>query len=283
MPPPQNAGPEHQKACYGLAKARCARLGSSCPSFPLFEGQHATCLSRTTDICLYAYAPKAGNVPATTVEKCAKTMETAACTDRLDGDFAACEHVAGQIADGKGCVYDAECATSFCARERNHPCGTCSSAPQEGAECKQGRCGSPGLTCIDNKCVKHAAKGEDCKGPSHCEAALTCHAGKCVEPLAADAKCDSGSAAVPCDPANGLFCDATSKTCKPVGLLNVGDACGSAVVGKRCRGETVCKNDRCVPTVRRDQPCSDQSGPCDAPSMCINGHCKVPDVALCAK
>jgi hypothetical protein len=278
--PPQNAGPAYQRACYALAKARCMHL-ASCPTFSLVEGTNAACMARTSDVCLYAYAPKEGAVAAAAIEKCAKDQEAASCFDTLGDDLPKCEHAAGTIAEGKGCVYDAQCATQFCARERNESCGKCAPLPKEGDDCKQDRCGPTHLACFEKKCVKKKAKDEACKARGECDANLVCPAGKCVEPLAADAKCDPDGKTPECDGAVGLYCEKASKTCKAYAVANAGDPCGDKVPNKRCRADLVCKDAKCVATIRRDQPCSGPDAVCDRPSMCIGGLCRVPDVTAC--
>ena len=284
LPTSSNPGPEFQKVCYAFAKARCRKLMScSRLGFDIAEGPETACLGRTTRRCLYDRAPKESGVSLEALAKCTSAIESASCTDVVADTVAACERAPGKIGNGQPCVFDGQCESQFCAREPDEPCGKCEPGRKEGEDCKLGRCGSAdGLRCVEGKCVKPRAKGDACASTAECLGNLVCFDGKCSPPSSAGKPCDpAGKDAPDCDAAEGLFCEAQSKTCKPLTVSPEGRECGAAVPHKRCYSDARCVDGRCARMIRTGDPCTKTGPGCSEPAQCIEGRCIIPDVANC--
>jgi hypothetical protein len=282
--PPTDGGPEYQQACYAFAKARCTKH-SSCSKlgFDLTEGLLPSCLSRRTASCLHEYAPKDGSILPAAIDTCARAWEAVSCADlKKSTSLKGCEHAPGKLAEGKACTFDAQCATQFCSHPQAAKCGKCEAAPKAGDACKDGRCGDdPALACVDKLCVKKAAKDAACAGAGGCEGALVCHDKKCVFAGATGAKCDpAGTSAPACDASEGLACDKASSTCKALAALGPNEPCGDGAPGKQCRGDSACKDGKCISLAKPEATCSDAK-PCVAPLQCTDGKCRMADPASC--
>jgi hypothetical protein len=285
LPTSSDPGPELQRACYAFAKARCAKLQScSRVAFDIHEGPYATCLTRTTQRCLYERAPKESGVSLEALERCTSAVARASCPDVAADTIAACERAPGKIADGQACVFDAQCESQFCARGPDDTCGKCEPSRKEGEDCKLGRCGSAGgLSCVEGKCIKPRAKGDACGSTAECQGNLVCFAGKCSAPSKSGKACDpAGKDAPDCDSAEGLFCEAASKTCKPFILAATHGECGVAVPNRRCYSAATCVDGKCVESSKTGGICSKTGPSCIAPAQCVGGRCIIPDVASCS-
>src|SRR5205085_2851619 len=96
----------------------------------------------------------------------------AACPAFLTQSFgAACTVQPGQVQNGKGCVDDAQCASTFCARAAGTACGTCAAPTKVGDACVDKTCSrgsvcpSDSTTCIapgKGKLGDACARLEDC-------------------------------------------------------------------------------------------------------------------------
>jgi hypothetical protein len=281
-PPPApvlHAGDDYQRACYDLAKTRCAKVGL-CPHSELVDGNLMSCLPRTVDRCLYELAPKYGGVAVADIDKCKPAQKTASCAPTSPADLSACGGGApGTFADGKACTTDRQCQGLFCARPAGQNCGKCESAPKEGEDCKDGRCGGTDLSCVENKCVHRQDKGGACTTNASCHMGLVCSGGKCADGLKAAAKCNPDADA--CDPVALLGCEGESKTCKPLAAVATGEACGVKGSLKRCRAEDSCIDGKCVTRLARGKACAPSGPPCEPPLTCVEGKCGVADVDQC--
>lgn len=282
--PASNGGPELQSACYAYAKARCMRLSKCEPNKlaldlagSLQDGDFNACIPRSTQMCLYERGPKASATTADAIKKCAKALEAASCADVRADAPADCALPPGKIATGKACAFDVECAAGLCARAAGTKCGTCVDSAKEGADCTE-RCGG-GLVCVDKKCAKRAAAGGACTANAACAAGLTCIKDKCTKALGEGAACDPDRRASRCDEVAGLYCAASSKTCKPLTLAKAGESC--AEEGRACRGDATCEDGTCVKTLMPGAACAPTGAMCDPPGECIGGVCTIPDATAC--
>jgi hypothetical protein len=284
-PNPSHPGQEVQKACYSLARARCTKL-SSCMSPAAFEIEHGTvisCLSRFTRKCLFELAPKESTVTIPEIAKCEKALGSATCPDVRRDQVAGCELKAGTIANGRPCLFDAQCATRFCARENNDvlACGHCQPMPKENDACKAGgnACGGVrDVVCIENKCAKRRGKTQPCASENDCANELVCINGTCGDPKKAGDTCESTAGCASREP---MYCDSESKSCKVFERAEIGEECGAGVPTKKCRGDASCEANRCL-ALLREGVCMEAGGAqCDVPSKCIGGRCDVPLLASC--
>jgi hypothetical protein len=280
---PSNGTPELQKACYSLAKARCTKLMNCAKAtFDLHDGPFMACLSRNTLECRYERGSKETGRTPEAIEKCAKAQGAASCADAIADRLPECERAPGTIADGKACTFDAQCTSQLCIRNLNETCGTCEAAPKEGDACKQDRCGDDALACVDAKCTKRQPKGETCASSGGCQGSLVCFNGKCSEPGKAGTKCDpANKTTAACDVTEALYCDKASSTCKAYTIANAGEACGDKAPGKHCGADATCEDDKCQALLKLGAACQGTGAMCDHPAECIEGVCKVPDIAKC--
>lgn len=283
-PNPSHPGQEVQKACYALARGRCTKL-SSCMSPAAFEIEHGTvasCLSRFTRRCLFELAPKESTITIPEIAKCDKALSAAACPDVRRDRVTGCEPKAGTLADGRPCLFDAQCATRFCLRDANEPlgCGRCQPIPKEGAACTTATaigCGRE-LTCIDNKCAKRRGKGQPCASVNDCTSELVCLGGTCADPKKAGDACENNASCASDEP---MYCDGETKACKVYDRAEIGEECGPGAPTKKCRADASCEANRCL-ALLREGVCMESGGArCDLPTKCIGGRCEVPLLASC--
>jgi hypothetical protein len=281
--PDPTAGPDVQKACYELAKARCNKI-AFCGNFEALEGSVPVCIGRAAQRCTYELAPKFGGMGVPEIQACQKIQEQPpTCSTTVNGDLSACTGVPGTFADGKACASDGQCASLFCARAGAATCGKCAATPKEGDACSDDRCGAKGLSCVDQKCVQRQAKDGACTKNEGCQPDLVCTSGKCVAALKTGATCTPTADA--CDPGELLACDAKTKKCRlPFALVKRGEACGEAkdkTPARRCKGDTTCKDGTCVVHPARHQPCTPAGVTCEPGLSCIEGRCEAQDVSKC--
>lgn len=192
-------------------------------------------------------APGSG-VTAAVIDQCAADIRGTctgddACTRIIDD-------VHGTLAEGAGCVYDAQCASGACKKDVGPDgaahCGKCLPVKQIGESCSEDSCVS-GARCFPRP-----------DKPSE----LTCAA---IREIAEGEPCPSSTGPGSC--AKGLYCRAAvnglSRICvRPVGE---GETCGNSN-GMTCAAPLTCLNERCSPRLGAGEPCD--GGGCGKDLVC---------------
>jgi hypothetical protein len=108
----------------------------------------------------------------------------------------------GTIANGEGCMENADCASGSCSGSQLNACGTCQPTADVGESCAaQDPPCRFGLFCdVDDVCRSRAEPGASCTGQGQCIASLACMEGICNAPLPLGAPCSDGQ----CDAELGL-------------------------------------------------------------------------------
>lgn len=152
-------------------------------------------------------APGASNLAAR-IDRCAKEILEASCSDRLDCQF---ETTTGDLADGAPCGAGFQCKSGHCEKPRDVACGVCASpaggrSSPVGGPCDYGTYCVEGAACIissdGGKCIalEVAQAGESCGRHSdaliQCANGLSCfldspQAGTCRAPVAVGGECRS--------------------------------------------------------------------------------------------
>ena len=104
------------KACSDFANAACQAL-SGCTAFLIQDvyGDAATCGMRLKASCSDTLAAAGTGLTPALREGCVTALSGASCVDLLDNDFpAACQPVAGQLANGSMCGDSSQCKSAYC-------------------------------------------------------------------------------------------------------------------------------------------------------------------------
>lgn len=296
------------QACAGSAKARCEKR-DACTNGVANKvrfGDEPTCEARDQDNCNAALdAPSTSTTPDS-VTACGSSITAQTCSEFLAGTTtSACEPTAGKIANGAACLYGAQCQSTYCAVPIGAACGTCAPLPKVGDSCAvTGNCGRD-LVCTRDTSVcvvpvglnGACGRGAPCEPTLGCVGATTLRMGTCqARASTVGAACDPLERTAPsCESALGLYCDATSGTCKDVGFATTGQTCGATATGEVvCTGGASCqrpsgsRTGTCVAPAADGAPCDPTNGPdCLSPARCIttssgaSGTCKLPDATAC--
>ena len=289
------AAPTADQACTDLSAAFCDKIAACTPVYlQLGYGDAARCKAQLKPNCTTSLtAPSTGSTPQNLAD-CAKAVPAVSCNDLYSNRTpAACQPVAGKLADGAACGEDSQCVSKYCGTSGTSNCGKCGPAPGAGGSCATQKCG-PGLVCASGTCLVPGKSGDACtfdKAP--CESELSCNDGKCGPPAsnAGDACSLDGKGKPLCDfIGKGLFCLAGK--CVAVKLHDVGAACGydaTTMEVSGCSGNGFCKKDKpadlagkCIAPAAEGGACDPATGPsCEQTSKCISGLCKRSDPASC--
>ena len=308
------------KACGDLATTRCAKrasctaIGNAAGTGILREfGDSTTCVTRETLACMQGLSAKStGNSPDE-VESCIPTYSALSCADFLSNNITAPCVATGTLADGSACVFNGQCKSTYCINASHTTCGVCGSAPAVGADCSTSAC-ARGVDCITQQstvtpapmvCTAPAASGAMCDRNHPCAFGGSCvGATKMVMGVCMAAVATVGGACDPnqqmsasCERAQGLFCNAMSKTCTVMTYGHDGDVCGVGSDGNfvdclagDCVGFVGGANPtpgQCKAKVTEGSACDTQLGPfCLTPSKCVTtngtaGTCALPDGNAC--
>jgi hypothetical protein len=170
-------------------------------------------------------------------------------------------------------------------------CGTCQPAIAVGGDCGWWAGGCPlGTSCYDDRCLAPRKAGESCKNtPAPCERGLECGATGCREKNgAAGASCAELDI---CDPAQGLYCNLTTKVCTALPpAVAPGERCATYTAEgapQNCADDATCfATSSAVTAPRTCVAKADLGGRCDssmgkeckAPGVCTRGVCVAPVV-----
>jgi hypothetical protein len=298
------------KACTDLAQALCAKRAACTSGTGILRanGDMNTCVSREELTCTIALAaPATGNNPDL-VETCVTAYATYSCTDFLNGNPPSACVPAGPRPNDAACTFNGQCASAYCARDKNSTCGACAAAPAPGDSCVSSNCGHDQI-CVDSTmtCSQFGDINSACSTDAPCGVGLTCVgatasvAGSCQVAIAIAGQSCGGQGGSGCDVSLGLYCGGTTgaKTCMTMTYGANGAPCGLMADGTRAG----CKAGACFTatgiaaasdagTCKADAAdgaaCDLQIGPqCAAPARCVAsgagtaGTCTVPDATTC--
>ena len=308
------------KACGDQAMAKCQKRASctaagnaSGASVVKEYGDASTCITRETLSCMQALSAKdTGNSPDL-VESCLAMIASMSCADFLDGNNTPSCVAKGTLANGAACAFAGQCMSSYCLDESHAGCGTCGAMPAAGADCSMSAC-ARGESCVSQQsttspppmlCVAEGTSGATCSRDAPCAFGFSCvgstkvKMGTCMTAVAmVGATCDpTQQTSAGCDRAQGLFCNATSKTCTAVSYAGDGQTCGLGSDGNftdckagDCLGYTLGANAQpgtCKAKAADGAACDSVNGPfCQPPAKCVYssgtaGTCTVPDASKC--
>jgi len=308
------SGPAIAAACADLAAASCAKRMACAPNGLMrIFGSMDVCKTRVALMCADAVmAPHSGNNP-TLVEACVADYPAYSCADFVDNRPPADCAPKGPLAAGAACAFNGQCASGFCAGDKNAACGTCGDPPPVASACTSTTC-DHGQECVasTNLCQVPGAPGASCDAGHLCDLGLVCTGlaastsgapatpGTC-QTAAATLGAPCGGTMPGCDGVLGLFCGGAvgAKTCMAVTFATDGTPCGDlsntahvacsagscyTATGLAASGDTgTCKAD-----VAEGSACDDVLGPgCLAPARCVTtgggsaGTCTLPAGATC--
>jgi len=294
------SGITREQACDEASKAICDQFAKCLPIFvTIGYGDAATCLSRTKANCPVTFdAPKTSASPAR-LSTCAAGIRQLSCEALSTTTPAACVPEPGGLEDGAACGDDAQCKSTWCAKNDDALCGKCTKLPAAGGACvdlglkadgtTQKSCGR-GLQCAKDICVKPGETGATCDDAKPCALGLTCFNTKCAAAGKPGAKCDPEGKTDPvCDFFQGAFCNPATKVCQSVVAAKAGETCGLVgtefklcSAGAKCITTAGTMSGTCIAAAVDGAACNTKDGPdCLAPAKCTNGVCKLPDPAAC--
>jgi hypothetical protein len=273
-----------QSACEALADEGCDRF-TECVAGAFLDAQY-DCKAGAVASCVAASNENA-NVQASDLDACRTQLKAATCTEVLTTSYT-CKLPAGDLAEGKGCKDDTDCASSFCAKGTEN-CGTCAVPPAEGAACIQLGCG-PDRVCQDGKtCVTPKKAGEGCTDADSCVGSLSCVNNVCAAPLETEgAACDpAGKTAPTCSLLKALYCGQETQKCLKLTPAAVNETCGfvdgQIVV---CTISNFCKTGdgglagTCTAKIELGGAC-DPKAECKPGLSCKDGKCADPNTVTC--
>jgi hypothetical protein len=254
--PPADNGP----ACEAWFDAR-ARFEARCGTPEVIAERKALVRSRFVQICEEALSAPGTSKTASSVTKCAESLETRSCDPREQpkGSADPCGDAPGLLREGAVCFGDDQCRSGHCKKGRvledGGPrvptlCGVCTLPVREGFSCGSGERCQGDLECVAGQCalVERKDLGAPCADPFHpCKPGGVCRDFVCAkaagagEPCSVDSDCDPALSCLQgkcatrpgegaaCDAigqcARGLGCDLETKKCvKPV-RVRFPDAC----------------------------------------------------------
>ncbi|MBL8717588.1 MAG: hypothetical protein JNL79_16500 [Myxococcales bacterium] len=305
-----DAGAAKDKAAGDLAAAICNRW-KACNDFAFTTRwvDVATCTARhKLELLDRLDAPGTGDT-ITSFGTCTTAYPTFSCTELATNDVpTACKPV-GTVASAGACSWHSQCATGYCAREGDEPCGTCAAKPVAAASCTTFEDCGYGLLCVLDKCVKLGRDGDACDvdgaagavkpcGPGFgCVVTGTATTGLCNTPIATGAECDYNEQ---CDQGNGFYCKSGAlatdpSTCQKLAIHAAGGTCDetATIAPAECTGGTSCylttgvAGGKCVANAAEGATCNlteTSGGPsCTYPAVCdsTTSKCLLPQAKLC--
>jgi hypothetical protein len=298
--------PTAEEACASFEAARCERLATCTDDLltTLRYGDRATCEARGRIACLAALEAEGTSATPASLGSCAASIAAEACDDFLSGAVPdACEPAPGARATGASCLTSGQCASTYCAVQKNALCGVCAEPPRAGDPCAlTDDCGRELVCSKAGICAALVLEGDACDDARPCAPRLACTgpagATSCQPTLTTEgAECDPQAHNAPdCDRVAGLYCAPKTKTCERALLAAAGEPCGLVegrvsvcTGGALCAGASAGEPGVCLAPAADDAACDDKLGPpCALPARCVTpdvtttaGTCRAPDAALC--
>jgi hypothetical protein len=279
------------QACGQMAQAMCARLNDCAPpALPLFYVDMSTCLDRVKLGC--TKDQEAADITRTPddIAACAAALPAASCDDLISKVLpAACQNKPGTRLAGEGCGSSLQCVTTHCELG-DTGCGTCAARAAANGNCTTDDGCTVGLVCANKKCVAPGAVGAACSDNNPCRGSLNCstQTSMCETLQPAGTLC-GGDHGV-CDIYHGAACNIfkaqANQDCETLSVATGGNPCGIVnggltlcVLNNSC---TALVNGVCPNPAMDGQTC-DSNVHCVPPASCVNGLCRFPSVASCAK
>jgi len=278
------SGTSAQQACADNAAAYCKQL-QMCAQFLVTTqyGDELTCESRQAPGCLDALAAPGTGWTGDKLEACVKARTALDC-----GSFLYAKpqpnvcRPTGFVTTSNACRYDAQCGTGYCRTASGATCGNCVTPGATGAPCTSTADCDGNLMCAGaGTCQPPSTATNACDTTHPCVQGLNCIKGICAAPGALGAMCAAANKGTDCDYNQGVYCDATSTSCKAYAIAQAGDACGGATPTV-CAGDATCFQSLCVAPAQDGSTCNATSGlNCMAPSSCTAGMCALFPAAQC--
>lgn len=280
---------ELSEACTRLAVSRCDKITGCSPADLARYGTSAdagvtSCVGVERDRCVDWFSAVAG--VANSVEAVLAAAPTT-CAEALDTNLPYRTGAQGELARGKACTWNEQCASGYCARVADALCGSCEFVPpgvepQPGQPCTEGACPAP-LACHEQICKQPPGEGLPClqlnERPSPydvCAAGLLCAASTCVTPLFFGDACSTDDDR--CDVRHGLVCKGGQ--CDLAAPFHVEGPCGGyPPSGAKCGAGDTCvyPPDAYEDTPGQCQPTRSGFGaPCSATMNCPSGMACLP-------
>jgi hypothetical protein len=300
-----------RSACAELARTWCENT-SICRSatFSSQYGDIATCVERHATSCERTQFGNGSGMTPDGIRSCAAAWESELSSKPVSercrlfvrreaerNPPIACV-TSGTLPDDASCLTGDQCQIGSC-RPGLAPCGICRKLEEPGGPCfENGDCSS-GLACAGFRCAPYGGVSATCDALKPCHPDLICFAGSCAERHSEGDPCtpDSDECALwpdelACGP-NGV--------CQRPALAGAGESCGDRTDGSvaLCEHGFVCRaagpnSGVCVPVGEDRSPCSvfaltpkqvvqySPGGPCEAPAICLEARCRIPDAATCS-
>lgn len=299
------AGGSSGAACDDYAEAICTR-GETCNQafFQLTLGSQGLCRARWKQLCELALTAPGTGARAANLGGCANAIRAASCQSLAVNDVPGCV-APGQRANGAGCLYDAQCQSTFCklALETGQGarCGTCAALSQPADDCSTTTC-SRGFVCARGRCLKPVAENGSCADELPCELGLGCvgvATFRCLKQGATvGAPCESNRGTKPdCAVDQGLWCNDAVGTCQKLTYLAPDAGCGQpgaiCTAGGECEKDASGTGARCnapaleaeaCRTLARQATVSHSTPQCLFPAACsagADGVCVLPTATNC--
>src|SRR5258706_372619 len=207
--PPEIVAACAEDATVGCAKKDACERGLATATY----GSEATCIERLSRSCEQRRTSPGDARNLQALATCDANQRAQTCDEWVGTLTPGCRF-AGLKPSGARCLFDAQCASSFCdAFDYPRPravCGACAPAPAEGEPCHSACAYFTGLQCVwdangNGRCVRPRAEGEACDELTPCSSGR-----QCAKPVGASAGTCQAVSAKPgdaCDDVAGPFCD----------------------------------------------------------------------------
>jgi len=304
-------------ACSDFAADKCAKFDACTQGIynEVHYGALAECVSRETTACLGILAAPDNTATPAGFRQCGLDIMAGTCANFFDvtNTTPACTPQVGSRANGRGCVNDGQCTSTWCYARTGAVCGVCATRPPSGAPCVASvDCGGRGTLCSTaGTCAAVVTEGGSCDASHPCGFALSCvgstatTSGTCESAGAAvGATCDGKRAKAPlCELDFGFYCPPATDKCAKVTLAMAGQMCGviaSTSDGGAlpplaiCSGGSACEpgpgtTSVCVAAAADGAKCDTATGPpCLDPARCVSkvdasvsGTCAILDTTTC--
>jgi hypothetical protein len=283
-----SSGTSAQKACADDAAEYCSHLETCAPfKVTALYNDQLTCIARRTVGCLDQLQAPGTGWTGDRLEACIAARKVLPdCASFLYGKPApaACR-VSGSIPNSNPCRYDAQCGGAYCRYAANASCGTCVGLGATGAPCAQTSDCDGNLVCAlsggSGTCQPPVGAGGACDATHPCQLGLACISATCAAPGGLGATCAAANGNADCSYDQGVYCDATSSTCKAYATAQATNACGSSQPTV-CVGDGTCYQNHCVAPIQDGATCNPQQGQnCMPPSSCTAGTCGLYSASQC--
>jgi hypothetical protein len=272
-----------QAACAARETAYCGQLARCAPFLISTQyGDTAACLAQRTAVCLDAVGAPGSGWTTGGLQACSQALAALSCSDFLRPKPApnVCR-VSGLTDTGAACRYDAQCRSGYCRVESGAGCGRCVTLGLTGAPCSTFADCDGDLVCtMSGMCEPPAGVGVACDGARPCRLGLACTTGTCIVAGSAGTVCDPHGGGGDCDGDQGLVCNALTSRCTALGVVPIGQSCGSGSAA--CYGGGACENGSCVAAPQIGDACGiGPAGGCGPLGTCTGGVCQPLTAADC--